>query len=308
MKTKYIFLSALYAVLASCGSNDVQGPKEEKSLVASSFKTQKQFNINILWDLSDRIDPTKNPAAPDHYQRDIEVIKDITELFKQDMDSKGAYLSKGKLKVFFTPTPSDNSINTIAQNLSVDLSQFKGENASKDKKKVFDSITSQFEQNANRIYGLTIQSNKGNSNWDGSDIWRFFKDESDKVIESDTNYRNILVILTDGYIYHKDSKGVSGHRSQFILPQTLVPFRNNPNWEKLIVEKDYGLMGTGKKLPNLEVLVLEVTPTKGNRNDADYISAYLEKWFTEMDIKKFKIYPSDLPTYTKSRIESFIKS
>jgi len=291
----------------NCGSDDVAGATESGEKPATS-RISKQLNINILWDLSDRIDPNKNPASPEHYQRDIEIIKQIAEIFKQDMDSKGAYLSRGKIKVFFTPAPADNNINTIAQNLSKDLSIYKGEGASKEKKKVYDGITSEFVQNATNIYNLTIQNNKSKPNWDGSDIWRFFKNDVDKVIDADTNYRNILVILTDGYIYHKDSKLSQGNRSQFILPQTLKPFRNNNNWQTLLNDKDYGLMSTGKKIDNLEVLVLEVSPSKENKNDEDYIQAYLEKWFTEMGIKKCKIYTTDLPAYTKNRIQSFIKS
>jgi hypothetical protein len=67
-------------------------------------------------------------------------------------------------------------------------------------------------------------------------------------------------------------------------------------------------MSTGRKLENLEVLVLEVTPSKESRNDEDYIKAYLKKWFNEMGIKKSEIYSTDIPTYTKKRIESFIIS
>jgi hypothetical protein len=100
---------------------------------------------------------------------------------------------------------------------------------------------------------------------------------------------------------------VEGHRIKYILPATLTAFRNNNDWQKLLNDKDYGLMSTGKNLPNLEVLVLEVNPTKGNKNDEDYIKGFLEKWFSEMGITKYKIYSSDLPAYTKTRIESFIK-
>lgn len=304
MKTVFPFLTIIVLILIGCGAEDQKS--QESPLVASTAKLGKQLNINILWDLSDRIDPLKNPASPDHYQRDIEIIKDLTVLFKQDMDRKGAYMSKGKIRVFFTPPPSDPNINSIAQDLSKDLSIYKGDGSNKEKKKIYDAITTQFIENANKIYSLTIDNNKAKKDWDGSDIWRFFKNDVDKVIDPDTSYRNVLVILTDGYIYHKDSREVKGTRTQYILPETLRPFRNNSNWLQLFENKDYGLMGTGKNLSGLEVLVLEVTPSKNNKNDEDYIKAYLKKWFSEMGIKKAEVFSTDLPTYTKGRIESFI--
>lgn len=263
-----------------------------------------QLNISILWDLSDRIDTTLNPAAPQYYQRDIEIIKHFTELFKKDMDAKGAYVANQKIKVFFTPTPSNQEINNIAQKLSVDLSQYQGQGANIEKKKIYDNITETFVQNANEIYRLTVADNKGKVNWDGADIWRFFKNNVHDCIEP--GYRNVLVILTDGYIFHKDSRDKINNRTAFILPETLKPFRNNNNWKQLFDSKDYGLIKVNNELKDLEVLVLEINPSKQNRNDEDYIKAYLDKWFAEMGISKSIIYPTDLPTNTLKHIESFV--
>ena len=72
----------------------------------------------------------------------------------------------------------------------------------KGRKEVYDSITDLYSKNLENIYQETIET----SAWEGSDIWRFFKDDvKDFCIEKDTTYRNILIILTDGYLYHKQS-------------------------------------------------------------------------------------------------------
>lgn len=296
--------------VSSCGQADIKDTSASAKESFSPTKPQpKQLNISILWDLSDRIDSKKHPASPEHYQRDIEVIKDFTEFFKQDMDKKGAYMAQGKLKVFFTPAPTDLQINNLAKNMDVDLSQYHGNGSSKEKKNVFDHITNDFTGSAQKIYDITISNNKNNKEWDGSDIWRFFKKDVDQCIAGELNYRNILVILTDGYIYHKDSKQVQGNRSAYILPKTLKPFRKNSNWPQLFNSKDYGLITTRSDLQNLEILVLEVEAESGNKDDEDYIGAYLSKWFTEMGVAKnnFKIYSSDLPVNSKKRIEEFLK-
>jgi len=299
-------------VFSSCFSGSIETKKDEE--VKSTGKTpikniDQQLNINILWDLSDRIDPRINPASPQHYERDIEIIKNITSFFKKDMEKRGAYKAKGRVKVFFTPTPEDESINAIAANLSCDLSSYTGDGANRKKKEVYDSIETRFVKNANKIYQIALSNNKGKKQWDGSDIWRFFKnDVKDYCIDASGNYRNILVILTDGYLFHKDSKDKQGNRTAYILPEILKPLRNNSNWQDVFMKGNYGLISTRKDLQDLEVLVLEITPSKGNKNDEDIIKAYLGKWFEEMGITRsnYVCQNTDLPEYTRKKIEGFL--
>lgn len=309
-------LLLIVVLLMSCNSSDkASNDKDSKEGTGTSSNisdikpTEKQFNINILWDLSDRIDPITNPSSPQHYERDIEAIKTISEIFKKDMEKKGAFKAKGRLRVFFTPPPADPTINTIAKNLVFDLSAFKGDGATKKKKEIYDSLLQKISTNTDQIYSLTIQGNKGKKQWDGSDIWRFFKnDVKDYCIEPDTTFRNILIILTDGYIYHKDSRDKKGNRTAYLLPELLKPFRNNSEWQTTFSKGDYGLITTRNDLKSLEVLVLEITPSRDYKNDEDYIKAYLGKWFEEMGIskEKYSCFNSDLPAYTRKKIEQFL--
>lgn len=302
------------AFLVSCNSSSdtksTENIKEDEgSVIMPLNNDDKQLNINILWDLSDRIDPVLNPASPAHYERDIEIIKKITEVFKKDMEKRGAYKAKGRIKVFFTPTPSNDRINSIAGGLSCDLSSFTGEGANRKKKEMYDSIETRFLRNANEIYRLTIENNQGKKQWDGSDIWRFFKNDVKEYCIDETGiYRNILVVLTDGYIYHKDSKDKLGNRTAYILPELLKPFRGNPSWQSTFATGNYGLISTRKDLQKLEILALEISPSKEYKNDEDILKHYLGKWFEEMGISKsnYVCYNSDLPEYTKKKIENFL--
>ena len=303
---KHVCVLLIIFSYVSCNSRD---ETRDNPIVNTAKISSKQLNINILWDLSDRIDPVKNPSSPEHYEKDIAIIQIFTELFKKEMDAQGAYKAKGKFTIFFTPTPNDENINRIARALSVNLGAFKGENAYKQKKAIYDSITQNFSSNANMIYQLTLKNNIGKKDWDGSDIWRFFKnDVKIQCVESDSNYRNILVILTDGYIYHKDSQDKEGNKTAYILPNMLRPFRNNKNWKELFVKNKYGLIAKRNDLQNLEVLVLEITPSKDNKNDEDIIKEYLSNWFTEMGIRKFSLNNSTLPEYTKKVIDEFMNN
>ena len=301
---KIIYITAFTSIFYVYGSDN----KDEINTLTDKidFKeinTGKQLNITILLDLSDRIEPTKYPAAkPEHFKRDIEIVSHFTEVFKEDMEEKGAFMAKGKMKVIFSPRPNDDEINQIASDLFVDISD--KNTKAKEKKQIFDNVTSNFKRSLERIYSKTIETKK----YLGSDIWRFFKnDVVDYAVSDDPNYRNILVILTDGYLFHRSSKGKKGNRSMSLLPKDV---QNNgfrtANWKSKFDKGDYGYITTRDDLKNLDILVLEINPSPQHKDDEDVIKAYLEKWFKEMNVNQFKLYNSDLPQYTKTRINKFI--
>jgi len=299
----YIFTIAI--ILTSCADDKKNDKVVENSETneVSKVKSEKQLNITILLDLSDRIEPSKYPSKPEHFERDIEIVNYFTEVFKKDMEQKGAFMAKGKMKVIFSPRPDDEEINKIASVLSVDLSKTKN---TKEKKQVFDNMSLNFKENLERIYSKTIDT----KNYPGSDVWRFFKnDVADFAISDDDNYRNILVILTDGYLFHEGSKDKEGNRSMSLLPRDVKSngFRSS-NWKEKFDKGDFGYISTRKDLNNLDVLVLEISPSPQDKDDEDVIKAYLQKWFDEMGINEYKLYNSDLPEYTKTRIEKFINN
>jgi hypothetical protein len=277
-----LYPGVLLTLLCSCGNIEKKDDHPKLETASTSGQTIKapdrHLNINVLWDLSDRINNEANPASPPHFERDIEIIRYLTEIFKKDMQKKGAYKAKSKIRIFFTPPPQNDKINEIARNLSFDLSTFSGDQSNKNKKYVYDSITQVFIRNARTIYDLTIKASTTSG------------------------------ILTDGYIYHKDSRDRQENRTAYILPANLKPLRNNKHWKKIFKEKDYGLISTRKDLQNLEILVLEISTSAGNRNDEDILKEYLIKWFSEMGVESQNIacHNTDLPEYTKEKIAEFL--
>ena len=300
MKINIIILSIFTFVLFSCKTDNKPNAEKEQTS-KSKTKIGKQLNITILLDLSDRIEPTKYQSSPEHFERDIEVVNYFTELFKKDMKKKGAFMAKGKMKVIFSPRPNDSEINNIATQLSIDLSKTKN---TKEKKKIFDNVTLNFKENLSKIYSKTIETKQ----YPGSDIWRFFKnDVVDYCIEDNQDYRNILVLITDGYLYHKNSTDKLKNRSSYLLPKNVKSYGlRNSNWKEKFNNEDYGYITSRNDLYNLDILVLEVNPSEKFKNDEDVIKEYLSKWFNEMNVNSFKIYNSDLPQYTKSKIDKFI--
>lgn len=268
---------------------------------ASSTKTNvdKQLNISILLDLSDRVDTTEHPANPQHYVRDINVVKSIAEFFVTDMKRRGTFNSKGKIQVIFSPAPNDPNIDIFAQKLNVDCSSM----TNPQKKNIYDNLSAIFSDNISKIYKQALADNQ----WPGCDIWSFFKNDVDMCMEKD-GYRNILVLITDGYIYHADTKIQENNKYSWILPELLKTYnlRGNPQWEAQLNKTKFGLIAERNDLANLEVLVLEVTPSSNQyKMDEDILKGIITNWLTEMGVIRKAIFFSDLPVYTKRRITDF---
>ncbi|MFT7157195.1 MAG: hypothetical protein ACI8Q1_002212 [Parvicella sp.] len=276
--------------------DDVIQKKDSPNLIEG---TDPELNITILLDLSDRLERN---LQPDQMQRDIAIVSSITELFKTDMNTKGAYMAKGKLKVLFRPTPKDPNINQLASTLNVDLSRLNNQ----EKKDIYDNITTNFTNSLGEIYDLTIDS----KNWIGCDIWRFFKnDAADLCVESSGNYKNILIICTDGYIFHEQSRDRIDKRSAYITEKYLTNegFHGTQDWRTKFESNDYGLIKFDQDLDNLEVIVLEVNSAEKHKNDEDILKAYWGKWFEEIGINRFELYNTDLPANTKIRLNKFFR-
>ena len=127
----------------------------------------------------------------------------------------------------------------------------------------------------------------------------------------DTNYfcrlyRNILIILTDGYIYHADSRYREQNKYSYLLTNNIKNYRKT-NYEQLINNDNFGLIAKRNDLNNLEVLVLEISAEDNrHRIDEDITKFAIGNWFKEMNVAKYQIFSSDLPANTKKRIENFL--
>ncbi len=294
---KYMVIAAM--LLWGCSSNDTVpaegGPGGEQ------VDTGKQINLTILLDLSDRIDPKQSPDNPAHFEKDSTLISYFTQYFLQDMETKGSYRARGKFRVVFCPNPPNRDIGLAAAELNIDLSK----TDIKAKKAIHETMQHVVSWNVGRIYRSAINQQQ----WPGADIWRFFKnDVKDIAVDKDPNYRNILVVFTDGYIYHSDSKDKMGNRYAYILPDLLAKCKLRcASWSEKIDKMDFGLISKRSDLSQLEVLMLEISPSPKYRNDEDIIRKVLDKWFTEMKVKKWKVLNSDLPEFTKHKINDFLR-
>lgn len=288
--SKFAIAFATLCTISSC----ITEPRTEE-------KAPKQLNISILLDLSDRISPKHSPATPSHMERDTAIVGQIIRLFKTDMNKRGAYDAKGRLQVLMSPPPRISNINSLQEKLQINLAKMDN----KQKKDTYTDIQGDISTALTEIYTETNRQ----SRWTGSDIWRFFQnDVEDLCIARDTNYRNILVILTDGYIFDEKTNLRSGSRVQCLSRQYLTKYRAAADPLAAIDNDDFGLIPANKNLGRLEVLFLEITPENNDQKDEAILKYCLDKWMKEMGISRWSIYTTDLPANTSRRIEDFIQA
>ena len=299
IRENYLILVSLYLCLLGCKeepkSTSIPDQKSEPVFKLSSERPD--LNLSILLDLSDRINPDKYPdAAMEFYQRDLGYINSVAKTFEGHLRNKQTRKINDQIQLYIDPEPADNKLNKKLDNLKL---KFTRDNATKDN---ILSVSNKYDTIPRLIYEAAILDDE----YIGSDVWRFFKNKvNDFCVEE--NHRNILVILTDGYIYHKNTLMEEDNRTSYLTPQTIKRFSlNASNWEVKIADKKYGFIPANKGLENLEVLVLGINPDIKNPYEEDVILKYWKEWFDAMGIDKFEIKQALLPSDMNGIIEEFI--
>ena len=254
---------------------------------------QQNLNISFLLDLSDRIDPKKNPGI---YQRDLQYIKSVQKAFTNHVKGKKMLLLKDQMQVFFNPLPNIPNIDQLSNQLKVSFSP-------QTSKKDFLNIEKVYTDNPAKIYQSAIKDR----NYVGSDIWRFFKNNVREYCIK-PQHRNILVILTDGYMYYKDSKIEEAGKSSYITPQFLnLKKLTTASYQSIMKQKNLGFIAFPYNLKDLEIVVLGINPSAKNPYEEDVIKQYWADWFKTMKVKKFELRITDLPSSLETVINNFIQ-
>ncbi|AOC95812.1 hypothetical protein BB050_02717 [Flavobacterium anhuiense] len=288
-----ISMPLLLVLFFSC-KNEAKTESKETSTKSS---VSENYNISILVDLSDRISLKKNPnPTMEIYQRDLGYIKSVSEAFTDHLKSKRMRQIDDKMQLFFNPEPENPEINSISKELRITVDK---DNASKE---LLNSINTTYSTKTSKIYESAIKDDK----YIGSDIWNFFDSKvQDQCIDKD--FRNILIILTDGYMFYEGTQIKDENLSSYLTPQLIKQNSlNTNNWQKKFDEENFGFIKVDIDLSNLEVLVLGINPSKNNPFEEKVIKAYWTKWLSEMKIKHFEIKNADLPSNMDKIIKDFI--
>ncbi|MDE5785915.1 MAG: hypothetical protein K2H98_05215 [Duncaniella sp.] len=289
---KLIIASALFAVLIvcvvlstnSCTSCNRTDEKTNDSVEVVPPVIDKQdlpINLSVFIDLSDRI-VRPNPSQ---VKLDTAIVNQLIDFFIKNSYQGGKLPTcKNKFNVFFYPAPTDASVSTLAKGLNIDLSVLQGAQ----KKKRLAEMKETFDTNLAQIYSLAIKANK----FIGCDIWGFFTDKKVDNLCMSPGYRNILVIITDGYLYHIQNKKQDGNAYSYLNPQNLMLPGTS-----LIIGRD--------GLEDLEVLMLEVNPSQISQLHT--MEDIIETWMKGMGVEHYMVAGTDLPSNTAKYISNFLK-
>jgi len=298
-------LTSINIGFTSC-KDDTKSEKQileatEKELPQNHFQklssNRENLNISVLLDLSDRINPEKYPSpSMEFYLRDIGYLKSVARSFETHLINKKLITINDNLQVYIDPEPSDKTLNEKLQILKVSF------NKNNVTKKGILETSIKYDSISDLIYKAAIKDD----HYVGSDTWRFFKNKvNDYCIEE--GYRNILILLTDGYIYHKNTKIMDENRTTYLTPQYIKHFGlNSSKWQEKFSQQDFGFISNNENLSDLEVLILGINPDIKNPHEEDVIRAYWSKWLEEMNVKYYEIKQADLPSNMDKIIREFI--
>lgn len=302
MNYNKILLLLHISLLLAC-QNDV---KKDENIISSTnsvtvaknqIDSNQNLNISFLLDLSDRIDPSKYPnPAMEYYERDASYINSVAEALRVHLNSKRIRQIDDRIQLFFEPEPSNPDINLISKELKFNFSR---QNTSKELLQNFDQT---YQTQPKKIYELAIKDD----HYVGSDTWRFFKTKVDDYCIEE-GYRNILVVLTDGYIYHRDTKIKQENKTSYLTPEYIRSIKlNSNNWKGIYKKNNFGYIPLEKDLSNLEILVLGINPDTKNDFEEEIIRQYWSDWLEGMNVKRYKIMNADLPSNIDEVIKDFI--
>lgn len=280
-----LLILGLSMIVSSCGSGG-----SDKDSVQS--QAPKPLNISVFLDLSDRLvcrDMSGKEEPISHTTRDSAIVSNLVDIFINKCVDDKISDNKNHFQVLFHPTPDATNVKSLAENMNVDMAEIK---EPKKKKEALLSMKDDFSNSLSAIYKATIDK----PDWIGCDIWGFFCNKNAKVdnLCIREGYRNVIVILTDGYIYHKNNCINEGTSYSYITPNLL----DNKKIESLMMPRT-------KKLDDLEVLMLEVNPVDPKRHDK--LMELLEDWFKKMGVKRCVVSETDVPVNTKTQIDNFFK-
>lgn len=288
-----LFLSIFFVSCKSDTSNE-ETLQDPPSIVTDN---SANLNISILLDLSDRIDTLKyHNETMEYYKRDVGYIESVSNYFVDHLKQKRLRTIDDRISLYFDPEPNNANINSISKDLKFHLTR---NNASLEK---FEEIKNSYNSKPEQIYNLAIND----AEYPGSNTWGFFKNKvKDYCLEE--GYKNILVILTDGYMFHKDFKRKEGNQTSYLTPAVIRDFKlNNSDWKSKMTEGKIGFIPANENLGDLNVLVLGLNPDEKNVYEDEIIKSYWENWLKNMGVKHAEFRNTDLPSNMDKIIHEFI--
>lgn len=304
--------------------------------VVTPRKVTEHYNINLVLDLSNRIDKPK-PV------NDLDIIglvfNDIEQVYLKSQNRKTNQQDRFKIAFTNQSLITQHQINT--DNLILDFSRFKNQmvrikyvngtnkedNLNKDISKLNEEIQNTYIKARTNIGGADIPSflkglNKAIIKPKGSLEER--RRSSGKVYLQE--YRNVVILLTDGYI--EADQYANNYTTEKVYPnlsgERINAYRNHyemnsqgRSLKQFFEDEGYGITPVDNPLlAETEILVLEIDDRSKNAagnatemiEDYDIIKLFWSDWLNKSGVKRFELHAkANTISEVKSHIKDFIR-
>lgn len=272
------------------------------------------LNLIVVPDLSRRIlDEVNNP---DQIKNDTVILNHIWNAFEMHSiidraTQKRKINSKDRLIIDVTDEgQAIGQFRTLANDLIFDLSFVPNGQNSEDYLKNRHPL---FTEKIGKMYELAAKKPVG------GDYWNYFRQNLSKHIQKSTlfdNYRNVLIIITDGYLEAEHKLYTGDWKTRSAVADRI---KSGNSIEETVLNR-IKIPDIAQKFPTLEVLILEVNERrqfslqepkdKGTTEDYDILMVLWRDWFRQMQIKNadgnFFIHRNDATLLTKNVIDNFL--
>ncbi|WES99700.1 hypothetical protein P2W68_08740 [Chryseobacterium arthrosphaerae] len=267
------------------------------------------YNVLIVPDLSNRINSEIHPKP----LNDTILINNIADNIENLLKIKNRQMNQlDTYRLDFINRGILNQNIADIQKLEINFRRF-GNDLQKSsfyKREQLRSDIVQFKKNLSKIYSYSLQNSSG------SDVWNYFNQTAGHSIidEPDTKMavgnndtiikgtRNVIVLLTDGYI-----ESVNNTSGFTLGQQSIKKIRDSylksgsTNLEKFIVSKpEYHIKKTSEPLKKTSVLILEMVDRSLDKNgastvqptDFEIMKILWTQWLKASGASKTEIYPA----------------
>lgn len=269
-------------------------------------KPQTNLNLLVVPDLSARIKASETCGTcnnPDQVKNDTILLNHIWDTFKDAVRLK--LNAKDRMVLDVTDGGQAGSIfRTIADDFIFDLSTKKESNNAM----YFQKQGDKFRKSVDSLYKLAVVNPLG------ADYWYYFNRNLAHQMKRNTlfdDYRNILIIITDGYL---EAKSIEYTGREELRKAICRDNKNGKNLSEIFIEHHLKITPCDVDLSNLEILIIEVNERKEPKIvcDFDILKKYWTDWFKSMKVKNAAdtdcfLQRNDALKQTEESIDKFIK-
>lgn len=325
MKRRTILSVAALGAIALSGA--VLFNSGESVLNGANDNVQEHLNVMFVPDLSNRVREEKPITDIEIFER---LYNDIETNFIH-ADGKQAF-QYDKYRFTLTNSKLIQDYNFPKEGVEIDLARFdfrQKERIDYLKNRVEHGINkdvSKMLETTKRVYSSALQRN-GNM---GTDIWSFFnKLSATDIMEPGSlpalkkgvlrEYRNVIVLLTDGYLELGDGKDKLEKGSRSLTQGMINEFRkdflknaNGRDLAKFFTDEGYGIKPLDNQLlAHTEIVVLEINDRSadqagntGDISDETIIKLFWNEWFKRSGVKAWKL---ESKVSSLSKLDAIIK-